>query len=711
MLSKLPQRFLLLISNILGIIFLFSVLCFAQEPAKLKTLKLEKNQKGVQLVIEHSKPPVDYQLKELDSPRRLIITFVGSKVTFRDYENIPIEIPVNEEGVNRIIVQEKFDYNQTPSELVVITVEMDRPVYYDVDSQWNGQFLNLVISSLGTSAQKKSLAELEKEMAPTMRLEKIRAIKTTESEKAKERLNEFTQTKRIELIRKESKATVSKARKQAKKRIDAASKIEKSYKKLKAETEISTLPIARDQMVERNLYKDITMPSEVKPIVRRNPPSKEVTSLEDCINLALLYHIPVQIAQEQEKLAKLRVREARRSFYPAFLGEWNEVDGNTVTEPYRGRSYGLQAEQSLFSGGKLTATLRKEQLGELIARGNFERVKQDLNQLVSKAYYELVMAKNTLDLMERLKETEEVLISEVEKEFSIESATPADLLTAQATYNQVCYQVSYAERTLALAKLALEKESFTENLNIDNINLRLSRKKLDTKLEECLELAFNNRPELQILDKTIKAAKYTQDIIKSEEFPNLTLSGSYGRSGEAFTQRDLNLATEWKLMGTVKWFLGGNTVESSYKKDKVSPFRITSADTNVDSQALNTKFSFWDNLAHFSKDKEAQITRKQAQKDYEEMKNKIRQETEDAYYTFHRFNTQLSLAINEIGFRRKQLEIVKAKRKMNEATAAEVMSAELQITQANASLQEALAGINIAIVSLNRAIGIINHFY
>ncbi|MBU4306172.1 MAG: TolC family protein [Candidatus Omnitrophica bacterium] len=709
---RLFQKFLLVLTT--GCcLFLFSgQRCQAQELANLKTFTLTKIEKKLQIHIEHSSPPRIYYVDDSEYPRRLVIEIVGARITFRPYENIPIEIPVSQKGIKRILVEEDTDYRRTPPESVFVTIEATQPFLYNIDAQWNGQFMDILFSpEQGLIETATAIPAETTEMASSKRLDKIKKLKELESQKARERLQVFTQQKRVELIRKESKERLSSVKKRAEERIDSARTIEKAYKKLKAETEVGSMSVVREQMSDPQIYKGITMPSEIKPVLRRVPkPTTQITSLEDCINLAVSKHIPMLIAKEQEKLARLRVREARRAFYPAFLGEWNEVDGNTVTEPYRGRSYGLQAEQVLFSGGKLTATLRKEQLGESIAKGNFERVKLDLLFQVTKAYYELVLAKNVLDATKRLKHKEQQLLSEIEKEYAIQSATPSELLSAQATYNQACYQVAFSERSFTLAKLSLEKEMFAEGLDVEGLNYHLKRKKLNAKLEQCLEIAFKNRQELRVLEKTIEAAKYSQDIIKSEEFPNLSLSGSYGRSGESFSQRDLNLATEWKIMGKVKWFLGGNTVETSYTKDKVSPFRVTKTDTNIDSQTLNAKFSFWDNLAHFTKDKEAYITRKQAEKDLEEMKNKIRQETEDAYYSFQRYNTQLALAINEIGFRRKQVEIVKTKRKMYEATAADVMESELQLSQSDASLQEALSGINVAIASLNRAVGVINYF-
>ncbi|MFH2137265.1 MAG: TolC family protein [Candidatus Omnitrophota bacterium] len=697
--------------NIFWGVILFPLFsCYAQEPAKLKILNLQKAERGIQILLEHSKAPVNFDIVTSEKPPHMEINIQGARVTFKTYENVPIEIPVNERGVKRIVVEERTDFRQSPPELVRISIEMTQMFEYEVDSQWGDQFVVLTINPTGAVEETPQWTKVVSDTGPSEKIEKIKKIKDLEATRAKERLENFTKDSRRENLKKESAEKLSKVRKEAKERVEKGETLEKAYEKLKADTGISTIPLAREQLMDPNMYKDVSLPSEIQPVIRRAVSATDIQTLEDCLGIAIAANLPVQIAQEQQKLSKLRVREARRSFYPAFLGQWKEIDGKTITEPYRGRSIGVQAQQPLFTGGKLTAALRKEQLGELIARGNLDRLKQDLIFNVSKTYYELVAAKRTYDLLNAVKIKEAELLTQIEKEFQILSATPAELLTAQSLFNQVCFQVASTEREFILAKLKLEKEMFTENINIDNMSFQLRNRNIEVTLEECLDLAFRNRPELNILERTIKATKYGEDVIRSEEFPNVSLIGSYGRSGEAFDQRNLQLATEWSLVGQVKWFLGGNTVESSYTRDQVTPYKVTKSDTNLRSQTMDTKFSFWDNLAHFSKRKEAQITRKQAEKDLAEMRNKIQQETEDAYYSFIRFKTQLGFSLNEIGFRRKQLEIAKAKKRMNESSTAEVMEAEFQLIQANANYEQALAAINGTIGSLNRAIGIIGYF-
>jgi len=687
----------------------FTALCFAndEQAIKFQDLSLHETDNGLIVCLENSGPPLDFKISKKGF--QINIYLHGVVIGFRPYENVPIEIPVNKNGIKEIVIEQTVDARNASLTSVKMKIYMSVPFSYSTDSQWNGKFItiDIITESMGN---KMVWVDENTELAPSKKLEKIREIQEKELAKVRGQLDGFTNRTVRKLTKEAVEKRLSEVSIKSEEKLVAEQKVDKAYEKFKAETSISKIPLVRQHLMGNSSYTDMLVPEEIKPVPNEPVSSITVLSLKDCIEIALQHYLPLQIAMEHKRLAKLRIKEARRSFYPAFLAEWKEGDGETVTEPYRNRSYGFQSQQPIFSGGKLMATLRKEQLGELIAEGNFERIKQDLILLVTKAYYEVVIARNTLDVLENLRKVEEKLANQVDVEFKIGAVAPVVFLSAQSFYNQVCFKVASAKREFEIALLKLEKEMFIEKLDIDSLDCSLSRKKLDILLSKCIEIAFCSRPELSILEKTIESAKYAEDIVKSDSLPNITIIGSYGRSGEAFNQRELRLAREWSLMGKVRWFLGGNTMETSYDKKKISPFKVTRTDTNIAAQTFNTKISFWDNLAYFSKQKEAFITRKQAEKDLIEMRNKIRQEVVDAYYSYHKFNSQLSSSVKELGYRRKQLEIVKAKKAMAEATGPEVMDAEMQFSQTNVSLQEALAGINIAIVSLNRAVGVIDYF-
>ena len=682
----------------------------APENAKLQRISVEPTESGIIISLEQSKPPQNYQLQTEEKPFRLVLVLEGSQVAFKKYENIPIEFPVNKNGMKRIVVEEKRSARDLELRNIICTVEMNQPFEYETTTQWDGQYLTIAVTPVGDlPPELSSLQRQQQAAAPVERRESTSTQMQPEAEQARQRMQAVIRDAQQQRENQQSQERIAAVRQESAERVKSGATIEQAYQKLKAESEISTLPQAREQIADTKLFTDITLPSEIKPVLRRVS-TTEITSLEQCIALAISRYPPLDIAQEQERLAALRVRESKRAFYPSLLAEWSEGAGDTIEESYRNRSYGFKGEQSLYSGGRMTAALRKEQLGELIAQGNLERIKQDMIVQVTQAYFELLAAKNTVDMLADAKRIAEKILSEVEKEAQINATPQAVLLTARSLNNQAIFQWASAERERALAKLKLEKEMFTENLDISQLDYRMQHRAITVSLDDCRELAERNRVEIKVLEQTIQMADYGEDIIRSESLPNVSVVGTYGRAGEAFSERDLTLGKQWMVMGKVRWFLGGNTAETSYSKDQIVPFKITDAAAKTGSQTLNAKFSFWDNLAHFSKQKEAQITKKQAEKDLDEMRNRIRQETEDAYYSYQKFQAQMDLSASEMGYRSKQVEIARTKRRMDEATGAEIMEAEVALAQATINFQQALAGINIAIAALNRAVGVINYF-
>ena len=67
----------------------------------------------------------------------------------------------------------------------------------------------------------------------------------------------------------------------------------------------------------------------------------------------------IQIAEEQLKLAKLRVTNAVRILGPTITLQYKESDGSTVDDPYKSKTYTAKANQSIFVGGKKYYTLKK----------------------------------------------------------------------------------------------------------------------------------------------------------------------------------------------------------------------------------------------------------------------------------------------------------------------------------------------------------------
>ena len=77
--------------------------------------------------------------------------------------------------------------------------------------------------------------------------------------------------------------------------------------------------------------------------------------INDAVDIALENHMAAKIAQEEIELSKLKIREARRSLYPAATLNYLETTGKTagITKDFTDKEYKLKVEYPLYYGWRL----------------------------------------------------------------------------------------------------------------------------------------------------------------------------------------------------------------------------------------------------------------------------------------------------------------------------------------------------------------------
>ncbi|MFH1776583.1 MAG: TolC family protein [Candidatus Omnitrophota bacterium] len=679
----------------------FISLSLAEELVEVKEVNITALDSKYRVFITSSSP-TDYTVREYFSPRRLVVDIPHAALAFKNKKFMTI--PVDRGGIKNIEVREVYTLGKIPQHVEVIILFYE-DFTHEVFSQWNGKFISVDIKSTGSLPAEQEAYTLDKDRAMTEALKQAREKLYTERTKKniedlRHKKPDEQEKKKIEALRKRlaETGTFEKEIEDAKERLRTGLEEEKT-------TETKT------GLLNKIQAKDIHVVSMEKRPPVQVASIKKISSLNDCIDIAQLNHRPAQISKEQLELARLRIKEAKRAFYPALLGEWKETAGRTISEEYKGRTYGVQLQQPIYMGGKLKAMLRKEELGEYIALGNYDRIKQDLIFKVITAYFELLKAQNTYNELKELTDEAKYYLEFTEKQFRIEVSTITELLHVQSSYNQIQYQLISVEKDLELAKLNLQKEMNVTDLNFSGLDYSLQFKKIDLTLDHCIELAFRNRPEPKTMRYMVSSAEYAKKVIESERRPNFSLLSSFGKAGESFKSEGLDLGTQWSIMGKVNWFFGGSTIESSLGHDESNPTAITTYTGNrTESTIFSAKLAFWDNLAHFSKSKESEITKQQAEHELEQMLQSIKSDVEEAFYNYQKAKIQATAAANEIGYRSKELEIIKNKKELQEATYAELLEALVKLAEAKASYYQALATSEIAVSGLNRAIGVIGYF-
>ena len=494
----------------------------------------------------------------------------------------------------------------------------------------------------------------------------------------------------------------------------------KKYKKEKKETTKKT----SQTIVQKKLYENRLKKAEekfkkeaeeIERIIEQEKPveinlTNELT-LKKCTKIALANHLPIKIAKEQVKLARLKVNESFRELFPAASLLWSESHGKINDTLYRGRKYGFEFKQPVFRGGELFFTWQQTKSNLKIAQENYKKEKEELVYETSKAYYDLAKALNNLDVQEELFKNIESNLDLARKEYELGLSTLIEFLNAQSSFDQVYYSIASAKNSVSLKRLKLNK---IMNIDISSelkIAYKLELKEFDINIDECVELAMKYRAELKTKALMVKSAELGERIAKSQTLPQIDVVGKYVKSAEAFEPRAFgrNLDNERFLGFTVDIPLGSSTAELSHKRGKLAP-TVTTFASNTEYATDMYKLNLLDGLDKYTSMKNAAIAHQQALSDLRDVKQDIHSEVREAFYELKEAEIKLRGSANNLKLYEKELLATNLKKGLNEATVSEVMDAKIKLSGEQSTYINAIGDIYLAIAGLNKAIGMGGYF-
>lgn len=450
-----------------------------------------------------------------------------------------------------------------------------------------------------------------------------------------------------------------------------------------------------------------TSSDEQPPIAFSKAQAASQLRLEGYIRIGLGNYQPTKIAKEQVELALLKIKETERNLYPTFSGEYKTSEGKTLTDPYEALSYGAEAEQLLLGLNQVFDSIKREKIGLQMANKNYLRLEHEVRYNVTKAYYELVgqevLFKHWQDTSTDLRQDLELM----QRLYKEGLAIAADFENVQSQQKLITHQISSVEYNIALAKLAL-----AQAMNLDTPDLGLLEapqefglEARDLKLDfnECVNKGLKYRPEIEIWQKTCESARIYETINRRENIPKVSVKGSYGRSGEAFSTQELELVDTWALTGKLTWLWGPNSLELSRTEDRTLPKNITDTVTKTEASTTDIKFSLLDKLNYYSALKEARITYQQSLNELNETKKKVVYEVKEAYLSYLRALSGMQTSLNRAGYKKNELKVIKARVDAGEASPTELAESKINLANEQASYLRSLGEYYTAVAALDKA--------
>ena len=296
------------------------------------------------------------------------------------------------------------------------------------------------------------------------------------------------------------------------------------------------------------------------PFYAQDNEGKKSWTLEDCINYALEKNIQLQQDKISLQESEIDIKDARASLFPTLSFSTGH---NMVNRPYQEQSatvsgteiissndkttyngnYGLNAQWTLWNGGKRLNNLKQQKTNRDIAQLSVSETENMLQEQIAQLFIQILYQEQIAQLFIQILYADESIrinkgtleVSEATYQrgkelFNEGSISKADLAQLEAQVSNDKYQVVSAESSLRNYKLQLKQLlelDGTEEMDLilpqlDNEDVM----KLLPSQTDIYQTALAIRPEIQSGRLSIENAKLGISAAKSGYYPTISLSAS-----------------------------------------------------------------------------------------------------------------------------------------------------------------------------------------
>ncbi len=309
-------------------------------------------------------------------------------------------------------------------------------------------------------------------------------------------------------------------------------------------------------------------------------PGSELT-LKQAIDIALRFHPRRMETEAEAKAAGERVGEARSQLLPQVwgVGEYLRSTDNPIGDtsyfglerfprisgtdhdasPHAGQNFGtgnnyltgLSVSQYLYDFGRLKGFINEREAERAAAHARLKLADLDLVFEVSRRYFDLLAARQIVKVYEKGVEQRKTHLHEATVMAKVDLKPKIDVYTTQAQLARAQLQLTQVLNGADDAKVALDNamglsESAPDYRQADG----LGHEKIGDELPQLLKLAFELRPDLNMLKEEARAAGARITEYRSDYFPTVTATGAYSSMGTgvpAANNFDVGLVITWPI--------------------------------------------------------------------------------------------------------------------------------------------------------------------
>ncbi|ADV44655.1 TolC family protein [Bacteroides helcogenes] len=274
-------------------------------------------------------------------------------------------------------------------------------------------------------------------------------------------------------------------------------------------------------------------------------------NLQACIDYAIKQNISIRKNRLSAQSAEVDVKTAKAALFPSLSASVSQrivnrpqsetntiINGDNITSSqsktsYNG-SYGIDANWTLYNGGKRLNTIKQQELNNRIAQLSVSQSENNIEQSIAQTYVQILYAAEAVKINESTLKVSQAECERSRQLLKEGSIARSDLAQLEAQVSSDKYQFVTAQATLQDYKLQLkqllELDGEEEmNLYIPALGTENVLSPLPSKMD-VYQSALTLRPEIEEGKLNVQASELNIKIARAGYMPTLSLSAGIGTS-------------------------------------------------------------------------------------------------------------------------------------------------------------------------------------
>ena len=326
-------------------------------------------------------------------------------------------------------------------------------------------------------------------------------------------------------------------------------------------------------------------------------------TLEDCINYALEKNIQLQQNKLSLEESEIDIKSARAALFPSLSFSTGH---NIVNRPYQENnatvsgseiissdskttyngSYSLNAQWTLWNGGKRLNNIKQQKTNRDIANLTVEETENMLQEEIAKIFIQILYADESVEINKGTLEVSQATYERGKELFKEGSISKADLAQLESQVSNDQYQLVTAESSLRNYKLQLKQ--LLELDGTEEMDLVLPELNDEHVMEllpsqqDVYQTALNTRPEIQSGKLSIDNAKLAISTAKAGYYPSISLSASTSSMTNNASQNNWAQQMKYGWNNTIGVSLSIPIFDNRQNKTNVQKAKIQYSTTQLD---------------------------------------------------------------------------------------------------------------------------------